>query len=161
MLLASYLVVVTERGACPFLCEARAMCQTARSRPIISTLNGHCGQSEINVHRQSVASVQSGKRPDNKWSGASRTYTFPIHLRPSQTAFNEVRLRRSQRFLAAALNRPCFRLFQASLALTATNCSTLGSRYQSIMQRVQPSRIRFDSFHSYTLHIGVSQKWQR
>src|SRR2546429_3768565 len=63
MLLASYLVVVTERGACPFLCETRAMCQTARSRPVISTLNGHCGQSEINVHRQSVASVQIRQTP--------------------------------------------------------------------------------------------------
>src|ERR1044071_7547308 len=54
--------------------------------------------------------------------------TFPIHLRSAQTALSEVRLRRSKILRATAPSRPFLRLFQASLALMATNCSTLGSR---------------------------------
>ena len=61
-------------------------------------------------------------------TAAGYRYTPPIHLRPSQTAFSEVRLRESKTFLAAAMRRPRFRLFQASLALMAMNWSTLGSR---------------------------------
>src|ERR1035438_8653911 len=55
-------------------------------------------------------------------------YTPPIHLRSSQTALMEVRLRESKIFFAAATRSPFFKLLKASLALMATNCSTLGSR---------------------------------
>jgi hypothetical protein len=56
------------------------------------------------------------------------SYTRPIHLRSSQTALSEVRLRRSKMCPAALARLPLRRACQASLALMATNCSTLGSR---------------------------------
>jgi hypothetical protein len=55
-------------------------------------------------------------------------YTPPIHLRSSQTALREVRLRESKMFFAAEISLPFFKLLKASLVLMATNCSTLGSR---------------------------------
>jgi hypothetical protein len=55
-------------------------------------------------------------------------YTFPIQFRSSHTALIDVRFRESNTFLAAATRRPFRRLFHASLALMATNWSTLGSR---------------------------------
>ena len=44
-------------------------------------------------------------------------YTPPIHLRSSQTALREVRLRLSKTFFAADSRLPFFRLLKASLAL--------------------------------------------
>ena len=58
----------------------------------------------------------------------SAHHTPRIHLRSSQTALSEVQLRESKMFFAAPATSPFFRLFQASLALMATNWSTLGSR---------------------------------
>ena len=58
----------------------------------------------------------------------NESQTLPIHLRFSQTAWSEVRLRRSKMLRAAEDSLPFLRLLYASLALMATNCSTLGSR---------------------------------
>ena len=67
----------------------------------------------------------------NEWDDKSEVaggYTPPIQVRSSQTALSEVRFRESRTFLAAESNLPRRKLFQASLALMATNWSTLGSR---------------------------------
>src|SRR2546427_5299555 len=57
-----------------------------------------------------------------------RDQTLPIQRRSSQTALSEVKFRRSRMVFAAESSFPFFRLCQASLALMATNCRTLGSR---------------------------------
>ena len=77
----------------------------------------------------SVLSVSSRSiLPCRALSRAGTSQTFPIHFLSSQTAFKEVRLRESKTFFSSEKTRPFLRLFQASLALIATNWSTLGSR---------------------------------
>src|SRR5262249_40968333 len=80
----------------------------------------------LRLHRidHRVLVIQAAANRDGSRSG----HTPPIHLRSSHTAFSEVTLRPSKIFFAAEITLPRFRLLNASLALIATNCSTLGSR---------------------------------
>jgi hypothetical protein len=64
---------------------------------------------------------QSNPNDDFRLGAADPLAVFPNRLERSQVAGIENVFRRS-----AIL--PCFKLWNASLALTATNCSTLGSR---------------------------------
>src|SRR6266511_3160793 len=125
MLFASYLVVDTDRGACPLLLrEIRAMVRLPVQGLLISTQTGHDGQSEINANLTDQAQREKGVIGfgfDRRLTHTVQTYTFPIHFLFSHTALRDVRLRRSNSLFAALPRRPFLRCFQASLALMATN----------------------------------------
>ncbi len=58
---------------------------------------------------------------ENRLTRKTVAHTFPIQMRSSHTARKEMRLRRSNTLPAAAPSLPFLMLFQASLALIATN----------------------------------------
>ena len=60
----------------------------------------------VNVRLHKKGAKTSRKSPDDK----REFYTPPIHLRSSQTALSEVRLRESKIFFAAATTLPFFKL---------------------------------------------------